>query len=107
MAFTDTIRNKMINKSLEKYEITIEQIISYNNEGLVNTGKGKGKKDVHVPYYEYYHFDSDEEYESWKMFCISTLTDAKVRNPSDTFKMFDMLWGLTQPYLFKDGNEKG
>lgn len=100
MMITDFTRNRMMNKSLEKYGVTMEQILAYNNEGLIKTGKMKGKKDEHVPYYEYYHFDNEEEYQEWKKFCLSVLVDIEVTKPMDVFVMFDMIWGLSQPYLF-------
>lgn len=52
----------LINKELEKYSVTVDDI---KRDGCIINGKD---------WYQYYTFDSEEEFLSWKNFCIEFLT---------------------------------
>ena len=81
-----------INKELEPYGITYEYIKSLPPEG------------VGIDWYHYYTFNSKEEYELWKEFCINLfrkelkLSKAKAEVE---FDWFNLKYGLKQNYEVK------
>lgn len=75
----------MINKQLEKYKLTIEDV-----EGIEN-------------WFLKYTFDTHEEYLEWKKYCINLLLKkSKVRfnktNAEKEFNWIDLMYGLKQAY---------
>ena len=82
-----------ISKELEKYGKTYDDV--YNLPG--------GMIDD-TPWYQYYTFDTKEEYEEWKNFCLD-IFEKKVspkmnkKNVQREFLFFDLGWGLKCKYL--------
>ena len=77
-------------KALEKYNITYKELESLWDGGYIKVGKEKAKF-----WTEIYIFETDEEYQKWKKWCLT-----KVK--PEQFDNIDMLYCLGQPYLFKD-----
>lgn len=87
--------NMLINKALEKYNVTIDEVKANQEKIREETGK---------EWYQFYTFDTEEEYNNWKSFCIDAMM--KQRTPKLTrkraeseFAWFDLKMGLTQKYL--------
>ena len=75
----------LINKMLEKYNITIDHVI--DNPEIEG-----------VPWYQYYTF-TEEEHKQWKDFFIEYVTkECKPKitkqGAEERFLWFDMVWGL-------------
>jgi antibiotic biosynthesis monooxygenase (ABM) superfamily enzyme len=86
-----------VNKSLEKYNTTLKNILKDYPDGFVPTGQKKGKKLETKHWTEYYTFDSEEEFTEWKDYCLQFMSAEK-------FNVLNMTMGLAQPYLFQDTN---
>jgi hypothetical protein len=69
----------LINKELEKYNITYNDII-------------KNPKINDVDWYQHYTFDNTQEYETWKSFCKNFLQ--KEVTPKFTNIEFDKFWPM-------------
>lgn len=83
----------LINKELEKYNITMDDILSLPEEQLVEG----------IPWYNYYTFDSKEEFNTWKEFCIDVLSRQVTPKLSkerinEQFSMLNLGWGLKINY---------
>ena len=82
----------LIDKELEKYGVTCKQIRELPD------GKINGKD-----WYRYYTFDSEEEFNNWKSFCIDVLTNhITPKLPKKliclNFSVIDLMWGLKRNY---------
>lgn len=81
----------LINKELEKYNVTVDDIKC--QEGVID-----GKN-----WFQYYTFDNEEEFLSWKNFCINFLT-TKVspkltkKSAEKEFMWFNLMYGLKVNY---------
>ena len=78
-----------INKELEKYGISYEYVKFFPpaNE---------------VKWYQYYTFDTPEEYDNWKKFCINLFRkELKMSKKvaEEQFMWLDLNYGLKQTYL--------
>ena len=82
----------LIDKELEKYGVTSKQIRE------IPDGKVNGEN-----WYQYYTFDSKEETDNWKKFCLDILSNHvtpklhKSRIERE-FAMLDLMWGLKRNY---------
>ncbi len=80
----------LINKQLEKYGVTMQDI--------PEDGSVEGEV-----WYQYYTFDSKEEYESWKNFCVESMMNSKEKlskaKAAREFAWFNLSFGLKQNYL--------
>lgn len=81
----------LINKELEKYNVTVDDI---ECQGDVIDGKN---------WFQYYTFDNEEEFLSWKNFCIDFLTtkvSPKISNcrAKEEFMWFNLQYGLKTNY---------
>ena len=82
----------LIDKQLEKYGVTCKQIKEILN------GKINGEN-----WYQYYTFDTQEEYNNWKKFCLDILSNHitpklhKSRIEIE-FAMLDLMCGLKRNY---------
>lgn len=76
-------------KALHKYNITYKEIESLWDGGYLKQEKGKSKFWTDI-----YTFENEEEYNTWKEWCIKKAGE-------DKFSNIDMLYCLGQPYLFK------
>lgn len=84
--------NLLIDKQLEKYGVTCKQMRELPD------GKIEGKD-----WYDYYTFDSEEEYNKWKEFCLDVLSNQVTpklpkRLVETEFAMLDLMWGLKRNY---------
>jgi len=80
----------LINKELEKYGVSYDYI--KNNQEFDG-----------VPWYQYYIFNSQEEYEKWKSFCKEFLqkkVTPKMTNKefNNWWPSFDLCYGLKQNF---------
>lgn len=102
-----------INKELEKYDLGFDVVkkggrYEYFNKnyievksylwGLIKIKKYHTKK---IPWYQAYTFDSPEEYEQWKEFCINLFKkELKLskKKAEEQFMWLDFNYGLKQNY---------
>lgn len=87
----------MLNKALEKHGVTVED---------VKKNQDKIKEEHGLDWYQYYTFDTKEEYDAWKQFCINILLTKVAPKPDRKrveleFSWFDLSFGLKQTYLTK------
>ena len=61
---SDDLVHLLLNKQLEKYGVTITDILKLPDNKIDG-----------VYWYQYYTFDSEEEFNEWKEFCIDILTN--------------------------------
>lgn len=92
----DLVIETLINKSLEKYNVTMADIM------LLPENKIDG-----VPWYQYYTFETLEEYKSWKDWCFNFLkTEVTPKFTKNNFNRFwpyfDLMYGLKQSFLTYD-----
>lgn len=90
--------NMLINKALEKYVETVESVKAKQDKIKAETGK---------EWYEYYTFDTKEEWENWRDFCINAMMTQLIPKMSKQmaekeFAWFDLAKGLKQQYLYND-----
>lgn len=90
-----TFGNMLINKALEKYNVTIDEVKANQQKIKEETGK---------EWFQFYTFDTEEEYNNWKSFCIDAMMNQCVpkmskKKAEDVFLWFDLIFGLTQKYL--------
>lgn len=92
----------MINKSLEKYGIDFAYIKENQSKIKQETGK---------EWYQVYTFDTPEEYENWKQFCIEIMTkklrpyNLSKKRAEKEFQWINLSFGLTQTYLNESETE--
>jgi hypothetical protein len=83
----------IIDKELEPYGVTKEFV----TENVEIEG---------APWYEYYTFNSEEEYNNWKKFSIELIAkEIQPRNKKVALKefvMLDLMWGLKHNYKEKE-----
>lgn len=82
----------LVNKALEKYGVTVDDIKKLPDQSING-----------IPWYQYYTFDSKEEYETWKEWCrvfLSTQVTPKFtkRDFEMAWSSFDLAVGLKQNY---------
>ncbi len=102
-----------INKQLEPYDLTITDVIGGKKEHIkVFELKMKSflgfikyptffKK---VPWYQHYTFKTEEQFESWKSFCILELVSKlkmTKKQAEEEFNWLNLQYGLKQEYLWK------
>lgn len=102
-----------INKELEKYDLGFNDVKKgerfetcfYRDEVQVRYFFGLFKrKEIRIttcPWYQFFTFDSPEEYESWKEFCINLFrTELKLtkKKAEEQFIWLDFNYGLKQDY---------
>jgi len=85
----------LINKQLEKHGVDYEYIIA---------NQYKIKKRFKCDWYQHYTFDTKEEFDAWKDFCIDFLLKNITPKPSlkqvlKEFNWFNLGYGLKQTYL--------
>lgn len=87
---SESIVRLIINKQLEKYNVDYDYI--------------KANPEIDgKPWYQYYTFDSEQEYNDWKDYCMELLTK-QVRPKyskelaSKEFLWIDLMWGLKCNY---------
>lgn len=84
----DIVR-KMINKEFEICNITIDKILDWS------------EVDDKIPWYQYFTFDSEEQYNQWKDYCISTIKkELKLTKEQsiEKFQWLDLMYGFKQNY---------
>ena len=89
---TKELMEILINKELEKYNTTLEDIKALPDQQVNG-----------VPWYQYYTFDSEEEYIKWKEFCLDILMNhTRPKYPKKSamreFIWVDLMWGLKNNY---------
>jgi hypothetical protein len=106
---TEVIKN-CINKELEPYGLTVDDIKGEKEftkvfEFKTNTIWGFIKYPTFykkVPWYRYYTFKTEDQFEEWKSFCIlemvSKLKMSKAEAESE-FAWLNLKYGLKQEYL--------
>lgn len=94
--FLKDLPKLFIDKSLEKHGVDYNYILENQKQILDVTGKD---------WFQVYTFDTEEEFEAWKSFCIEILTK-KLRpynfgkeRALHEFEMFNLNFGLTQSYI--------
>lgn len=110
---------KCVNKQLEPFGVTYSDVKKGANREFATVGFVEKKKFLGIiPYtkysskkviwYRYYTFKTEEEFLSWKKFCIETfkqylkLTDEKCENE---FTWLNLAYGLKQEYLCNTNKE--
>ena len=88
----DDLIHLLLNKQLEKYGVTITDILKLPDNKING-----------VYWYQYYTFDSEEEYDKWKDFCIDILTNHVTpklpkKLVESNFSWIDLMWGLKRNY---------
>lgn len=106
-----------INKELEPYGVTYEQVKKGGEKETINIGVIEKKKyffglftktywkSFKKPWYQAYTFNSKEEYESWKEFCINLFRkEMKMSKKAAEaeFSWFNLNYGLKQNYNTDD-----
>jgi hypothetical protein len=82
----------LIDKELEPYGVTCEEMRALP-EGKING----------VHWYQHYTFNTPEEYNAWKEFCIDILSKQITPKLHKSivereFAMLDLMWGLKRNY---------
>lgn len=80
-----------INKQLEKYGLSIDNIMDYQEYNG-------------VPWYQHFTFDSEDEFEQWKGYCIDLLIHGvtpkyTLKSAKTEFSWFNLMYGLKCSYL--------
>jgi|LakMenE18May11ns_1017448.scaffolds.fasta_scaffold8816108_1 hypothetical protein len=83
----DALIETLINKQLEKYNLTV------NSPEIINNKK----------WFSTYCFDNHDEYLRWKNFCIEILSKHCIpkmykKEVEKQFNWIDLMWGLKQNY---------
>lgn len=83
----------LVNKELEKYNTTVQEIKANDEFHLVNG----------VSWYIHYTFDSEEEFNAWKQFCINVLTTqvtpkVSLKEAEKEFAWLNLMYGLKLNY---------
>lgn len=105
-----------INKELEKYDLGYNNVtkgaaFEYHYKGyvevksyiwdLIKIKKFSSKK---IPWYQYYTFESEQEFNDWKEFCINLFREelkmSKTKAETE-FDWFNLSYGLKQNYEVK------
>lgn len=89
-----------INKELEPYGVTYEDVKKGRKVKFFDFFKYITNK-KEIPWYQQYTFNSKEEYESWKEFCIKLFRkELKLTKKAaeKEFIWFDLNYGLKQNY---------
>lgn len=89
---SEELTHLLLNKQLEKYGVTIADILKLPENKIDD-----------VNWYQYYTFDSEEEFNEWRDFCIDILTThVTPKLPKkliqSTFSWIDLMWGLKRNY---------
>lgn len=87
------LRNRLVNRSLERHGVTIEQVLRDNPSGYI------GKR----LWSQHYTFSSDTDYQQWKDWCLVQIKRElrmETQDAEEEFRWLDMCIGLDQPYLF-------
>lgn len=79
----------LIDKELEKYGVTCSQMRELGVGGTVHG----------TPWFSYYTFDTEEEYNQWKSFCIDILRNhvtpkLSLKRAETQFALVNLMWGL-------------
>lgn len=95
---TQEVIEACINKKLEPYGITYDDVKKGTRVEFTDLYKYTEEE---VPWYQQYTFNSKEEYESWREFCINLfrkeLKMSKAKAEKE-FNWFDLNYGLKQNY---------
>jgi hypothetical protein len=83
----------IVNKELEKYSVFCKNVKDLPDGRINDTN-----------WYDYYTFDTEEEYNNWKEFCLdvlSTQVTPKIskKKAKEEFSMIDLAWGLKHSYV--------
>jgi hypothetical protein len=107
----EEVRNNCINKELEPYGLTIEDVMGKKAvfkkfEFKMKTFFGFVKYPTFfktIPWYQYCTFKTEEQFESWKAFCILELI-SKLKmtkeQAEEEFNWMNLNYGLKQEYLY-------
>lgn len=103
----------LVNKQLEKYHVTVDDILKDKRfirpkytlwyKFLLKIGFKK----PFVEWFRYYTFDTPEEFENWKNFCINFLTTRTMpkmskKQAETAFAWLNLDVGLKQSYLYEN-----
>ena len=82
----------LVDKELEPYGVTAQQMIDLPD------GKANGEN-----WYQYYTFNTPEEFNIWKEFCLDILSNNVTpklpkKLVESNFAMLDLMWGLKRNY---------
>lgn len=81
-----------INKELALYDTTMEAVKSLTDSGFFNE---------EIPWYQYYTFNSEQEFNEWKGFCINLFSKELKMSKKEAekeFSLFNLSYGLKQNY---------
>lgn len=83
---------QLINKELEQYNVDYDYV------------KNRDFMTLHdCNWYEYYRFNTKQDYEEWKKYCITFLTTnitpkISKKRALQIFDWLDLMWGLKRNY---------
>lgn len=89
---TQEVLEACINKELELYNTNIEAVESLTDTGFFNE---------EIPWYHYYTFNTPEEFNNWKDFCINLFRKEfkmSKKEAEKEFSWFNLSYGLKQNY---------
>ena len=92
------LSDKLINKSLEQYNITIQEIRRIHPECIIPVGIIK-KKESFDYYYNFYKWKEEEDYKNWYSWALKEVLKDYTE---EDLKLWEMLWGLKEDYLYKN-----
>jgi hypothetical protein len=96
-------RDVLINKMLEQYNVTIQEIRKEHPDGYVDTGIVKNKKPVMDYWYNKYVWDNEEKYFVYRGWAEHYVTS---KNYSiDDLNWFEATYDLKHSYIFKKEGE--
>lgn len=89
---SDELLQKLVQKELDLYNVKFEDIVALP-EGRMPNGEW---------WFHHYVFETEEQYNEWKQYCITELRNTRERlskkRSEDVFRWIDLQWGLKHQF---------